>query len=120
METTIALKDIRLYAYHGCLQEEAAIGSDYLVNLEASVNVDASFQTDALEDTVDYVYLNRVVAEEMAQRAKLLETVAYRIVRRILDEMWQVNSVSVCISKINPPIGGDVERVSVRIFEKKF
>ena len=32
----IKLKNIKIYAYHGCLIEERKIGSDYLVNLAAS------------------------------------------------------------------------------------
>ena len=29
----IYLKNIRLYAFHGCMDEEEKIGSDYVVNL---------------------------------------------------------------------------------------
>jgi hypothetical protein len=29
----IYLKNIRLYAYHGCMDEEKKIGSDYVVNM---------------------------------------------------------------------------------------
>jgi dihydroneopterin aldolase len=29
----IKVNNIKVYAYHGCLDEEAKIGSDYVVNL---------------------------------------------------------------------------------------
>ena len=111
--STIHLKNIRVFTNHGCLTEEEKIGSDYLVNLSVDANLLHAAQTDALEDTVDYVSLNSIVKEEMAIRAKLLENVGYRIIERILATHTEVTYVTVTISKLNPPIGGDVEAVSV-------
>ena len=116
---TIKLKNIRTFSYHGCLVEESKIGSDYLVDLEIKADLKRSMQTDELEDTVDYVHLNKIVTEEMAVRAKLLEHVAKRIVDRVLKELPAVMKVIVCVSKINPPIGGDVQAVTIEIEENR-
>jgi len=94
----IILKNIRVYACHGCLAEEEIIGSDY----------------------VDYVHLNKIVKEEMAIRAKLLENVAGRISDRIFSELPQVQKLKLKIAKVNPPIGGDVAQVIVKIKRKRF
>jgi dihydroneopterin aldolase len=109
----IDVKGIRLFAYHGCMDEESRIGTDYEVNLSVWADLRHSAETDKLKDTVDYVALNRIVKEEMAIRAKLLEVVAQRIVNRILSEEPLVQRVKVSVSKLAPPIQGDVERVSV-------
>jgi len=109
----IKLQNIRVYAYHGCLIEEGHIGSDYRVDLVVHTNLSKSSLSDKLSDTVDYVFLNKIVKEEMAIRSKLLETVANRILNRILTESLKVSKVKVAISKINPPIDGDVEMVSI-------
>lgn len=114
---TIKLKNIRTFSYHGCLVEESKIGSDYSVDLEIKADLRKSMQTDELEDTVDYVHLNKIVMEEMAIRSKLLEHVAQRIVKRVFDEIPSVSKVVLGVSKINPPIGGDVEAVTVEIEE---
>ncbi|WP_314239792.1 dihydroneopterin aldolase [Capnocytophaga leadbetteri] len=116
----IILKNIRSYAYHGCLSEETAIGSDYRTELKISADLKKSMLSDALQDTVDYVHLNRIVKEEMAIPAKLLENVAARIVKRIFDELPEVQKVTLKVAKINPPIGGDVESVSVKIKQERF
>ncbi len=113
----IRLNNIRVYAFHGCLIEEGKIGSDYTVDLEVKTDLRKSAQTDELHDTVDYVDLNRIVTEEMAIRAKLLEHVAHRIISRIFAELPQVSRIKVGVSKINPPIGGDVESVTVEMEE---
>ena len=110
----IYLKKIRLYSYHGCMDEEKKIGSDYVVNLKVETDLSASSKSDNLADTVDYVNLYSIVKEEMDQRAKLLETVADRIINRVLKEHPDVIKASVKVAKKNPPIGGNVEEVAVK------
>lgn len=113
----IKLKNIRTYSYHGCLIEEGKIGSDYSVDLKVKTDLSRSSVTDNLVDTVDYVLLNQIVVEEMAIRANLLEHVAQRIITRILKEVPAISSVILGVSKLNPPIGGDVEAVTIEIEE---
>jgi len=109
----IYLKNIRLYAFHGCMDEEEKIGSDYVVNLEINTDLNLSSQSDNLKDTVDYVSLHAIVKEEMSIRSKLLEKVADRILKKILNDHRQVILVKVKVSKINPPIGGNVDEVAI-------
>ena len=113
----IKLKNIRTYSYHGCLIEEGKIGSDYAVNLEVKTDLRKSSISDDLKDTVDYVLLNRIVVEEMAIRSDLLEHVAHRIITRIFEEIPEVSRIIVAVSKLNPPIGGDVEAVTIEMEE---
>jgi dihydroneopterin aldolase len=115
----IKLKNIRTFSYHGCLVEESKIGSDYTVDLQIKADLKQSMQSDELADTVDYVHLNKIVMEEMAIRSKLLEHVAKRIVDRVFKEIPMVMHVIVGVSKINPPIGGDVEAVTIEIEENR-
>ena len=114
---TIKLQNIRTFSYHGCLIEEAKIGSDYRVDLEIKTDLRRSSESDDLKDTVDYVLLNRIVVEEMAIRANLLENVAHRIIKRIFSEIASVSRIIVGVSKLNPPIGGDVEAVTIEMEE---
>lgn len=115
----VRLDNIRLFAFHGCLKEEGVIGSDYRVDLEISADLDSASKSDRLTDTVDYVVLHTIVREEMGIRSHLLETVAYRILNRIFREEEAVDFAEVAISKINPPIGGDVQQVTVILSKSK-
>ncbi|WP_299521474.1 dihydroneopterin aldolase [Winogradskyella sp.] len=115
----IKVENIRVYAHHGCLKEETIIGSDYRVDITVRADLSRSSKSDALSDTVDYVFLNRVVREEMAIPSKLLEAVAQRILDRIFEEDPLVNEATVSVSKINPPIGGDVEMVTIELSEQR-
>ena len=116
--STIRLKNIKIYAFHGCLLEEGQIGSDYLVNLSVRGNLKKAISSDNLKDTIDYVVLQRIVAEEMEIRSKLLEHVGQRIINKVLLKAPLVNYVKVTVSKVNPPIGGDVAEVSVTLSAK--
>ena len=109
----IKLQNIRVHSNHGCLVEESKIGSDYRVDLTVTANLNHSAKTDELADTVDYVHLNSIIKEEMAIRSKLLEHVAERILNRIFSEIILVTNATVAVSKINPPISGDVEMVTI-------
>ncbi|RZJ71944.1 dihydroneopterin aldolase [Flavobacterium sp.] len=109
----IRLKNIRTFSYHGCLPEETKIGSEYTVDLEIKTDLRKSAESDALADTVDYVLLNRIVVEEMRIPSKLLEHVAHRIIVRVFGEIPEVSCITLGVSKINPPIGGDVEMVTI-------
>lgn len=111
----IKLENIRVYAHHGCLKEETKIGSEYQVDLKITANLQPSAKSDKLSDTVDYVLLNRIIKEEMQVPSYLLETVAKRILDRIFKESESVKKATVWVSKINPPIGGDVEKVTIKM-----
>ena len=113
----IKLKNIRTYSYHGCLIEEGKIGSDYAVDLEVKTDLRKSAVSDDLKDTVDYVLLNQIVVEEMEIRAHLLEHVAHRIITRIFKEVAAISRIKLAVSKLNPPIGGDVEAVTIEMEE---
>ncbi|WP_026810904.1 dihydroneopterin aldolase [Arenibacter latericius] len=115
----VKVSNIRVYAHHGCLGEETIIGSDYRVDVVVNANLKSASASDQLSETVDYVHINRLVKEEMAVPSKLLEHVAQRIINRILDEIEMVNKVKVEVTKINPPIGGDVEGVTIVLKSKR-
>lgn len=109
----IDVHGIRLYANHGCMEEEAIIGTNYEINVSVWANLTKSAHSDDLMDTVDYVSINKIVEEEMAIRAALLEVVVRRISERIMEEHPMVQKSDVSVAKLSPPINGDVDRVAV-------
>ena len=115
----IYLKNIKIYAYHGCMEEEKKIGSDYLVNLIVHADLGLSCESDELKDTVDYVALLDIVKNQMKMRANLLENVADRVVNKIISEFPSVRKAVVKIAKLNPPINGDIDEVVIRREKKR-
>lgn len=115
----VKVNNIRVYAHHGCLSEESIVGSEYTVDVTVGTNLSKASVSDELSDTVDYVHIHQIVKEEMQIASKLLEHVAKRTINRILSEIDMVDDVEVAVSKINPPIGGDVEKVTVVLSSKR-
>lgn len=117
MKHTIEVNGIKLYAYHGCLEEEGKIGGDYQVDIKITTDFTEAALSDELALTVDYVYINAIVKEEMMIRAKLIEHVGHRIFQRIKNELDRIDGLHVKIIKICPPINGDVKNVAIIIEE---
>lgn len=115
----ITVSGIKLYAYHGCMEEEAKIGSDYEVDVVLEADLSEAAASDDLTKTVDYVAVNKVVEEEMAIRSKLLEHVAQRIINKLAANHPEIVSMEVSVAKLNPPINGNVDRVVVTEFFEK-
>jgi 7,8-dihydroneopterin aldolase/epimerase/oxygenase len=115
MKHVIEVNGIKLYAYHGCLEEEGKIGGHYTVDVSMRTDFSQAAQTDELSQTIDYVQVNRIVAEEMAVRSKLIEHVGQRIVTRMQREVQRLEAVRVKVVKICPPINGDVQNVAIII-----
>jgi len=115
MKNTIEVNGIKLYAHHGCLPEEEAIGGHYVVDVRITTDFSVAMQNDDLSATVDYVDVNRIVAREMAVRSKLIEHVGYRIVQALKSEVSGIDVVQVKVTKLTPPINGDVNDVAIII-----
>ena len=117
MKHTIEVNGIKIYAFHGCLPEEEKIGGHYVVDVMLNTNFSEAALTDELSKTVDYVLIHQVVKEEMAIRSKLIEQVGQRIVDRIKREAAGIHFLRVKVTKLAPPINGDVDNVAIVIEE---
>lgn len=111
----IKLKDIRLFARHGVMQDEQTIGAWFRVSLSVSADVEKATFTDNLEDTLSYATMADIIKEEMEKPSKLLEHVAGRMARRVLIEMPDIKELTITVSKENPPIGMECESSSVEL-----
>ena len=115
----ITISGIKLYAYHGCMKEEAKIGSEYEVDVVIESDFSAAAISDDLTQTVDYVAVNKTVTEEMIIRSKLLENVAQRIIAKLVDNHPEIVSIEVSVAKLTHPIDGNVDKVVVTEFFEK-
>lgn len=111
----IFVNGIKLYAHHGCLEEEAKIGANYIVDIILETDFMEAAKTDDLSKTIDYCDVYEITKQEMAIRSKLIEQVAYRILNRLKSTFKNLKKTEVKITKLNPPMNGDVEKVSVVI-----
>lgn len=116
MKHNISVEGIKVYAFHGCLDEEEKIGGHYIVDVFIETDFTKGALEDNLEHTIDYVWVNKVVIEEMSIRSKLIESVGHRIMERLKSKEFNAK-YKVVIHKLTPPINGDVDSVSISIGE---
>lgn len=109
----IEIEGMEFYAFHGHFDVEKIAGNRFLVNLKIEADLSKAGRTDKLEDTLDYQKAYLAVKEEMAIPSDLLEHVSQRIITRIKTEFPEAEKVTVKVSKLNPPMGGPIEKVSV-------
>ena len=112
---TIEINGIKLYAYHGCLPEEGKVGGNYIIDVSLKTDFSSAAISDKLDETIDYVAVNLIVKEEMAVRSKLIEHVGQRIINRIRTDIKGIYSMSIRVTKVCPPINGDVDNVAIII-----
>ena len=110
---TIELMNMEFYAYHGCFDEERTIGNYFLVDLWIDVDMKHCSKSDDIYDAFNYVIAYEIVKNEMELPSNLLEHVAGRILQSLFDATNAIRNAKVRVSKLNPPIGSKVERVSV-------
>ena len=117
MNTSIKLSDIRLYAYHGVLEQERKVGNNYVVNIHLDADLSLACESDNVEDTINYALVYNIVEEEMKTPSNLLEHVAMRILKSIKSTFPQVVNIEVRIAKNNPPVRGEIKCAEVIISE---
>lgn len=106
---------MRFYAHHGCFQQERAIGTHFTVDIVFNTDTSRAEQSDNIADTVSYLDVYQVVKREMQQPSNLLEHVARRVGEAVLKEFPAVTDIKVKVSKMNPPLGGQMHSVSVEL-----
>lgn len=111
----ILVEGIKIYAYHGCLEEEGKIGTNYIVDVTLETDFTEAAKNDDLKKTIDYLIVYDIVKAQMAIRSKLIEQVGQRIVDELKKQFFTLKKVEVKVTKLNPPMNGDVERVSIII-----
>lgn len=115
----ILIEGIKIYAYHGCFKEETAIGTNFTVDVELDVNLEKPAQSDNLNDTVNYQTVFQVVKSQMEIPSKLLEHVSKRIINALFSEFPTINKIKLKVSKLNVPLGGHIDKVSVELKRKR-
>jgi len=115
MRNSVYINGIKVYAYHGCLEEEARTGTDYIIDVRIDMDFSEAAQNDDLLKTADYCVVYDVVKKEMAIRSKLIEQVCHRIFHSLKREIKGIECLNVKVTKLNPPINGPVDSASVEI-----
>lgn len=112
---TIEVTGIHLFARHGVMPQERAVGNEFVVDLLLEIDATPAVEQDSLDGTVNYAEAIELVREQMGEPSQLLEHVAGRIRNALLKRWPAVKNGYVRVSKPHAPVGAQVENVSVRL-----
>lgn len=113
--TTISIEGMEFFAYHGCFPEEKVIGTRFVLDLFLETNTSEAEVSDELSKTVNYLEVYGIVKKQMEIKSNLLEHVGRRIIQEVKNHFPQVVNVEVKVRKLNPPLGGKMDFVSVTL-----
>ena len=112
---SIRLDGIRFRARHGASDAERYLLQDFVVDLEVVLPVELLPESDDRKSVYDYDALATLVVEEGTTKSyKLLETLAKRLLERLLKETPALGA-AVRLRKFGPPTTASVDTVSIEL-----
>lgn len=115
----IELEGMHFYAYHGYFESERTVGNEFLVYVSVETDCTLAAKSDNLEDALNYQRVYDLVRKEMEVPSNLLEHVGGRILNTLEGEFPGAGRIKVKVTKMNPQMGGQVEKASVTLTGKK-
>jgi dihydroneopterin aldolase len=113
----ITLAGVKLYPRIGTTAEERSAPQECIADLTIWGNFEAAAATDALEKSIDYCRVLRMLQETAGAGAyNLVETLAYRIVRAVL-RAFPASRVRIRIRKRPAVLAGQLDFVEIEVEE---
>ncbi len=111
----IQIEGMEFYAYHGCFKEEQIVGNRFLLDLSIETDLRKPAKSDSVKDTLNYQTAYSLIQTEMKKKSHLLENIADRILTALYNNFAEIKWARIKISKMHPPMGGQIDRVSVTL-----
>ena len=111
MEYRIVLNRMEFRAFHGCYDLEQQVGNRFTAELGEVAS------EDCVEKAVNYLLVYETVREQMRVTQRTIERVSMNIMDALYARFPQIRHIRCTVSKLAPPLGGKLEKVSV-VLEK--
>ena len=112
----IQIRGLRIFAYHGVNPEEKQEGQLFVLDITLYADLKRPGRTDHLEDTINYSKATKCVAKVMEEGPyDLIERVAARVAKQLLEEFSLVEQVTVLLKKPQAPVKADFDYMAVEI-----
>ncbi|MEO7306717.1 MAG: dihydroneopterin aldolase [Ferruginibacter sp.] len=108
---TINLHNLNFFSFHGVHEEEKILGNNFVVHVSLSFNADGN--VSALDQTINYASVYKIIKQRMLIPTALLETLAQDLAQEIYAFDKRIKSISITVEKKDPPIPNISGSVSV-------
>ncbi|MEJ7730814.1 MAG: dihydroneopterin aldolase [Polyangiaceae bacterium] len=111
----IRLEGVRFRGKHGVSRAERDLPQDFTVTLEVTLPASVLPRSDTLARVFNYDRLASLVVDEGTRTSyKLLETLAERLIARVLADT-PAEAVTVQVRKFGPPTSVSVDAVAIEL-----
>lgn len=114
MTDVIELRGLRLLAVIGVGDDERSAPQPLEVDLDVARPFAAAAAADDVAATTDYAAVVELVERVAAGGFALLEALADRVARGVLALDPEIESVTVAVRKLNPPVDSDLASAGAR------
>lgn len=104
---------MNFYSFHGVNEQETKVGNTFIVNLKIGGDFSKACKSDNIEDAINYASIYDDLKKIMDEPCKLLEHLAEKICTKLKQTYQKIEVIEIKISKINPPILGQIESASI-------
>lgn len=120
MSDRIFITGLSLHAYHGVMAHESKVGQTFTLDLELEIDLSDAVQSDRVIDTVSYEKVVECASETFcAQRFRLIEAAAGKVLDTILARFPRVRAVKVTVHKPHAPIAATFGDIGVTIWRPR-
>lgn len=116
MSDRILIRDLQVFARHGALPGEKALGQRFAVDITAHLDLSEAGRSDSLEHTVSYADLIAVAVRTLTERRfNLIEAAAEAVAAALLAGFPTIRHVGIELRKPGAPVDAIFGHVAVAI-----
>lgn len=115
----VSLENMEFHSFHGVLEHEKLLGNTFIVSVTMTMDTERAEMTDQLSDTLNYQLVYNAIKNEMENPSNLIEHVSRRILDALFLAFPQITDLKVHLSKLQPPLGAKVEKVSIELCKSR-
>ena len=116
----IILANMAFFAHHGVAPQERRLGQRFFVDVDCLLDVRPASEADDYGQAVCYATVYEAVSEVMTgEPANLIETLAERIAKTVLDRFPRLDGIRVAIRKPSAPVKGVLDYAGVEITRRR-
>ena len=113
METYLKIKDIKLWARVGVLEQERDLGQLFSLDVFLWADFENCTQSDDIKSTVDYSKLVAILKYQSKKICCLTIEKYSNEILKIIHEEFQLSRIKIILTKCKPPIIGFDGEVSI-------
>lgn len=116
----ILIRDLKIYAYHGVNEEEKLDGQNFVLDIDAFVDISLPCESDNVDDTVSYAkIIKEAIKIFTSQKDDLLERASQRVADGLFERFEKIKALRILLKKPEAPIKADFGYVGVEIFRER-